>query len=102
MVSIPLNLLPSHLKTKTLYKLVIGSLIVFLCSAPTVLAQQAPLVSRFKEGTLTGNRNITNNRLQKSTLLPARFAGKYFVVLQFDRLPDQEKEGTLGSEYPPV
>ena len=85
------------MKTKTLYKLVTGSLLINLCLACPALAQHAPPVSRFKEGTLTGTQNIITNRIQKSTLQSTHFAGKYYVVLQFDRLPDPQQKKDLGS-----
>jgi Subtilase family/Secretion system C-terminal sorting domain len=52
--------------------------------------------SRFKEGILTANRNITTGRLQKETLRPTQFADKYYVVLQFDRLPDAQQKKELS------
>ena len=85
------------MKTKTLYKPLLGSLLLFLCLVSKISAQQAPIVSRFKEGTLAGNKNIINNQFRKSTLIPMHFAGKYYVVLQFERLPDPRQKQELES-----
>lgn len=96
-MSILLNPLLSHLKTKTLYRLAPLGLLLVLCSATGAIAQHAPLTTRFREGTLAGNRNLTTNHFSKSDLLPARFAGHYFVVLQFDRLPDAAVQQELAA-----
>ena len=59
-------------------------------------AQQAPVTTRFKEGILRGDRNIGTGRLSIETLRPTHFAGKYYVVLQFDRLPDPQEKKELA------
>ena len=84
------------MRTKTLHwRLTLTNLIAILFSATGAFAQRAPAVTRFKEGNLTGSRNIA--RLQKATLLPTHYGNKYYVVLQFDRLPDPAAKRELAS-----
>src|SRR6185312_14408735 len=86
------------LKTKTLHTKLALAALSLLFTAGTV-AQRPFQVSRFREGTVAGSRNISSGRLRKETLLPARFAGRYYVVLQFDRLPDPGQKRDLEAAH---
>jgi hypothetical protein len=83
------------LKTKTLYKLILGNLVAVLSFAGNATAQQPPAVARFKEGNLNGDLNVISNQLHKESLRPAQHAGKYYLVVQFDRLPDPQQKKEL-------
>ncbi|HEV2355711.1 MAG TPA: S8 family serine peptidase, partial [Puia sp.] len=82
--------------SKALYrKLALGGL--WLLIAVPAVCQRAPYNTRFKAGTLRGNRNIAFGRLQKESLRHSHFAGHYYVVLQFDRLPDRQSRDALAA-----
>jgi hypothetical protein len=85
------------LRTKTLYKLIQewGTLLAVLSFAFSAHAQHTP-VTRFKEGIVRGDRNVSTGRLSMETLRPSHFGGKYYVVLQFDRLPDPQEKKELA------
>jgi hypothetical protein len=86
------------LKTKTLYRSpILTYLFALLCSVITARAQQAPVISHFKEGPLAGNRNVSTNKLRPSALQIAHHGSKYYVVLQFDRLPDPQQRKELAN-----
>jgi hypothetical protein len=69
---------------------------VVLLSVTTAHARQAPVTTRFKEGILSGDRNISTGRLLKGSLRSTHFGSKYYVVLQFDRLPDPQQKKELA------
>ncbi|HEV3325628.1 MAG TPA: S8 family serine peptidase [Puia sp.] len=84
------------MKTKTLYfKFVLGTISALLLGATFAAAQPNP-TSRFKEGVLTGDRNISTGRLQKESLRSVHFDRKYYILLQFDRLPDPQQKKELA------
>ena len=68
-------------------------LAVLTCGAK---AQHAPAVARFREGNLPGTFNISTGRLLKDSLRQSLEAGKYYLVLQFDRLPDPQQKKELA------
>jgi hypothetical protein len=59
-------------------------------------AQRSPISSRFKEGVLQGSRNISTGKFQYENLRLSRFAGHYYVVVQFDKLPDRQQRKDLA------
>src|ERR1700722_3981085 len=59
-------------------------------------AQKAPVTTRFKEGVLPGDRNISTARFETGSLRSTHFGGKYYVILQFDRLPDPQQKKELA------
>ncbi|HUB59514.1 MAG TPA: S8 family serine peptidase, partial [Puia sp.] len=91
------------MRTKTLYKLTLVNLLAILSFCVSASARQVPAsaqpipaIARFREGNLPANFNITTGRLRKDSLRPARHAGKYYLVLQFDRLPDAQQKKELA------
>ncbi len=90
----PLNPFPSLLRTKTLYRPILANLLAVLIGSAS--AQQAPAVARFKEGILPGDLNLSSNQFHKESVRPARHAGNYYLVLQFDRLPNPQQKKELA------
>ncbi|HET6254759.1 MAG TPA: S8 family serine peptidase [Puia sp.] len=84
------------MKTKTLYKLILAGAVSLLSFVPGARAQHAPVTTRFKEGSLRGNLNIGTGRFSKDTLRSTHYRGKYYVVLQFDRLPGPQQKKELA------
>ncbi|HEV3413313.1 MAG TPA: S8/S53 family peptidase [Puia sp.] len=84
------------MRTKTIYKLVLGNLVAVLSFIFSARAQQIPVTTRFKEGNLSSERNLITGGLNKQSLRPTHFAGKYYVVLQFDHSPDETQKRELA------
>ena len=64
-----------------------------------LLAQKRPGIPHFKNGVFTAKRYAPESILNKELLRPVRFSNKYYVLLQFDRLPglaDQKELADRG------
>lgn len=84
------------MKTKTVTILrPIGFFLVFLFWFSTLPAQQQPVPIRLKNGLLKRERNIS--RITGDSLHPVHFRQHYYVLLQFDRLPDAARRSDLQS-----
>jgi hypothetical protein len=85
------------LKTKLLYSpLVLGILSLLLFFSLFAAAQPSPGITRFKQGRLISERNIATGHLQKESLHPVHYKNNYYVLLQFDRLPDSGMKQELA------
>ena len=85
------------MKTKTFYsQLVAETLLLVFLSSPFALGQHLPGPTRFKEGVFKGERNIATGHLQKESLHPVHYKNNYYVLLQFDRLPDSGMKQELA------
>ncbi len=59
------------------------------------LAQQPVQVIRFKNGAFMTGNNISSRSFNKADLQSSLFAGNYYVLVQFDVLPDLQKKQQL-------
>jgi Subtilase family/Secretion system C-terminal sorting domain len=85
------------LKAKTLnIPLAAGTLLYLLFSCSAALGQQIPGPTRFKEGAFNTPRNIAVPGFRKESLQSAHYKGKYYVLVQFDRLPDAIRKQELA------
>ncbi len=84
------------MKSKTLYsRLFPGTFALLLASFSFTTAQQVPPVTHFKEGAFKSERNIATGLLQKESLRSVLYKRNYYVLLQFDRLPDAARQKEL-------
>jgi hypothetical protein len=81
------------LKTKTLY----FHFIIYFLACFSTNAQQLPRAIHFKEGVYRTQRNTGMMRMQVDSLRPALYRKKYYVLLQFDQLPDQQRRKELSA-----
>ncbi len=85
------------MKAKTLnIPLVAGTFLFLLFSCTAALGQQLPGPTRFKEGAFSTPRNIAGAGFKKESLQSAHYRGKYYVLVQFDRLPDAGQKQELA------
>jgi hypothetical protein len=56
-----------------------------------------PGAIHFKGGTYRTQRNISTKKMQYDSLRPALYQKKYYVLLQFDQLPDQQRRKELSA-----
>lgn len=51
----------------------------------------------FREGAFTGQNNLLNQRLNRDSLSVVHHGNRYYLLLQFDRLPGAEEKAALAS-----
>ncbi|HXB91695.1 MAG TPA: S8 family serine peptidase, partial [Puia sp.] len=85
------------MKTKTIYILWRTALLSFFLPGfiQSVSGQSRDL--HFKGGNLKSERNINNGSLHKDSLRPVHYRQHYYVLLQFDQLPDAERKKELAA-----
>jgi hypothetical protein len=87
--------------TKTIYTHypIIAACLLF--SMTTVFGQSpvqrspGAVTMRFRNGSLAGERNLHNGTFRKDSLRTAHYNKKYYVLVQFDQLPDQQRRKEL-------
>lgn len=68
--------------------LVLLSLLFSIFDAQAQRFSRAPASVHFRDGLLKAQRNIANNSLRRDSLRATRFQDRYYLLAQFDRLPD--------------
>ena len=61
------------------------------------MAQKPTSPPHFKNGFLDKNKNLLQKKIQGSALLRSRFNQKYFLIIQFENLPDLNARQELAS-----
>lgn len=79
-----------HLQRRLfIYSILIGNLV------PAGIKAQLPGAIRFKEGIYRTQKNIGGLQLEHDSLRTALYKAKYYVLVQFDKLPDSLKKREL-------
>ncbi len=75
-------------------------LLLLACSVFTIntIAQKQPLPIHFKQGDFIGNRNLLNGKFTKSLLAQSRFRKKYYALIQFEKIPDNNERKELETQ----
>ena len=63
-----------------------------------VSAQKQPLPVHFKRGNFIGNRNLLKSKFDRAFLSSSHFQKKYYVLLQFEKMPDDNERKELSAK----
>src|SRR5882724_9604407 len=63
----------------------------------TTLAQQPAKLIHFKNGNIDRSRNLLNKKITSQAFYNARYNKKYFILIQFDKLPGITERNELSS-----
>src|ERR1700730_5495443 len=77
---------------KNIYAIIFSCCFVF-----SALAQKVPALIRFKNGDFKGDKNLLNKKMTNRVLQNIQYQKKYYVLIQFDRLPGTIEKKELSA-----
>src|SRR5882724_513969 len=78
---------------KNFYVLTLTCLLFFNLT----FAQQPTKIIRFKSGIIDKSRNLLNKKITNQAFRESRFGKKYFILIQFEKLPGIAERNELSS-----